>query len=139
MYIHISSSDSKNFFQTNKSDSFRVILPKALRLGDASRYEIALISIYTPSLKEECKPQYLTVNIGNVCEPSIIGECLRPLLRRVFPSALGTPKEFTSPHYVTLTSPHISLIEIYLLDENGVAPSFNSGPLHVTLHVRELY
>lgn len=135
MYIHISSDQSTSYFSNNSPSGFRVKMPYTINLDHGIQYEIAILQITTPPLKNQYNPKYITINT-NMCESSIINNTLRPILRLMHVDSLGETIEFSAPQYHNVTSHSIDLIDLYLSDDSNSEPSFEQGTLYVTLHIR---
>lgn len=135
MYVYLSSSASMQYFPTNESTDFRTTLARPLTLyGD---WEVALTEISFPKLTQGYKPDYIAVAC-NFCIESLINGGQDQLLDRFFLSELrpSDAVRILRPHYIKLNSDIIYTLQVHLYDETGAKPSFQSGNLHCTLHLR---
>ena len=135
MYIYIDSSNSTPYFDDNTVTSFRIKLPKQLKLY--GRWEVALVEIDLPSLAANYDTDYITVNTS-LCTESVINGGLRPMLRRLYRDQLrhGRIITFSKPYYVPVNADEVDVIAIYLIDASNGKPAFLTQQLYCTLHVR---
>jgi len=138
MYIYLSSNQSDGYFTANDTATFRVKLPKTIHLSDNSEWCIAILDIDLPRFSDGYKTDYITIN-SPICEPSIVCNTLSPILDRVYfwYVSKGKPISFVTPRYVPLTVNVLDIIDVYLRDSAGNAPSFKTGHLTCTLHLTE--
>jgi len=138
MYIYLSSDQSDSYFTANNTATFKVKLPKTIHLSDNSKWSIAILDIDLPRFSDGYKTDYITIN-SPICEPSIVGNTLSPILDKVYfwYVSKGKPVTFATPRYIPLSVNVLDTIYIYLRDSTGHAPSFKAGHLTCTLHLSE--
>ena len=135
MYIYLTSSGSKTFFSDNEPSSFRIKLSRPLIFSGL--WEIALTQLTIPTFKTGYSPQYIDIYTSSSSE-SLLNDTEAQILNRVFLSEIATQQclRFTRPHYIHLNTGQLNLLDIHLLDDTGTKPSFASGDLYCTLHLR---
>lgn len=134
-YVYISSNASKQYFPANESTHFRMTLAKPLSLyGD---WEVALTEINLPKLAQGYKPEYIAIECS-FCIDSFVNGGQDQLLDRFFLSELRPSDviRLTRPHYVKVNTDLLHTLQLNLYDETHAKPSFQSGNLHCTLHLR---
>lgn len=148
MYLHITSSCSKELFRNNSPTSFTFKLPRRISIDGMRgsipppcRWEIALLDLHTPEFREGYSFTRLTLFCTS-CDVSIYENDLSPVLYPVYrPRGIkgrsaGVSEVPPHPRYVPLIGDCLEYLELYILDEEGRPPSFSNGELTCTLHVR---
>ena len=135
MYIYADSEYSKKCFNENTTASFRIKLPKQLKLY--GRWEVALLEVDMPKLDSSYQSDHVDINTP-LCDENIVNDALRPILRRIYKDQLKQVKHlsFTNPIYVPVNVIEVDVIHIYLTDASRAPPSFQPGPLYCVLHLR---
>ena len=136
MYVYIDSDQCLQYFPENQSASFRIRLPKQLKFPGS--WEVALVEIDLPRIKNSPDPQYLTVN-SPICTENFVNTGLRPILRRIYKRQLKQDKHiaFYPLMYVPVNTERLEVLQIYITDDVLQTPSFQAGTLYCTLHFRQ--
>lgn len=139
MYIYLTSTASDDYFSNNSVTNFRVKLPKALKLAPFGHYAVALVDIDLPKLRQNYTSKHISI-YSSICQPSITDSGLKPILHRVFYSYLrsGRPLSLDPLRYVPLNTDSLDVLDMYLLDDTNVPPSFRPGQLSCTLHIKSI-
>lgn len=115
---------------------------------EASSYSSGNRNKRTPDIKEFNGDGALDLNSGlysifiytNIIEPVLIGDSYAPLLRTVFIEGnYGDliQKIFTHPHYITINTENLKMIEISLRNDQGEFIPFEYGKVMIKLHFRK--
>lgn len=134
MFIY--GSSKKNLYKENEPGSFRINLGTILELE--GEWEMALLDIDLPLLEKGYRPLYLTL-FSNICSSSILEASQKPVFYRIYRSDFKPRKvlKITTPRYVPLNVNSLQTVNMYMLDEKGQKPSFQSGQVNCTLHLRK--
>jgi hypothetical protein len=100
-----------------------------------------MLDIKTPQVQDGYKGETITV-LCDICSVSYHEDDLKPVLhvinrtRRDVSAGNGINHVVTTPRYVNISAGKVEYINVYLIDETGAPPSFKSGSLRCTLHIR---
>ena len=136
MYIYLVSNGSKTFFPENKESSFRIKMPRPLILEGA--WEIGLIQLTLPAFTNTYTAEYVDITTSS-CNQSISNDTEKQILNRIFLAEIPETKtmRFQNPHYISVNTSHIYVLDINLYDDEGKRPSFARGQSYCTLHLRK--
>lgn len=126
------SSDSKSLHTNNKPWDFRIRLPRLLPLTIEWTVELTEISI--SKVIEDTFQNEIYIYCS-ICDESIVGEKVLPLLRRVYISNTGNTI-FLKPYRIPIRFTDLTDIHIYIKDRKDKDASFLFGELTVTLLFR---
>lgn len=142
-YLYLKSTDCLSFYPSNSPGSFYSKLPQNFYLR--GMWECALLQI-----------QYVNSYFGNtvsprcfyvctdICAESVLSESKKPILRRVnnvFQSEnvnQTIEADIKNVIYVPIKKEFIDVIHLYIIDDSGTPLVFSTGPLYVTLHLRQV-
>jgi len=124
-FLFLASRDSKESHPENRTSSFIVELPRPLNLEGV--WVCGLKEIYFSS---EIKGQGQVEVYCNICEESIVGSSLKPLLRRIPLERQQQHFTFQDTYYVKVSRPQIQRVEISIRGS-----PFESGDTWCVLHL----
>lgn len=128
----LKSTDSKAYYPQNQTWNFRVRLPRSLPLKGYWTVELTEISILRV---ESTKFQNEIYVYCSLCDDSIVGDQLLPLLRRVYIEKTGNAI-FLRPYRIPLRFNDLRDVHVYIKDSQGRDASFLAEELTVTLVLR---
>ena len=129
--VHLNSISSLDYFPANHSQDFTVQLPRELILDEVDRWTCDLVQ---SSLPFPPKLQYTYYLCSNVCEESLVGDFVLPILRVIYPSK---HTQFIERLNVPVKLGRISAIRLYLLRASGNRGSKVFGTTHCSLKFRK--
>jgi hypothetical protein len=137
-YLHVNCNDSSEFYPTNDPSDFRIKLPRPLTLE--GEWECGLINLsFWPQFATSEKPKEIyicTDLIGN----SYAMDGLHPILKRIsVPENVITKVNINYAHvdFITLNQSILQTVQLYIMDNTGVAPSFLTKDLYCSLLLRK--
>jgi len=139
-YITLRSTDSVEYYPANKAWSFKVHLNEPLHLEQKWRVALTEITFenWQSAKKSDCHDIYIYTDM---CEARhLVGETKEPLLRRLCLRGNKKKKtfEFTNQYYFPIRIQDTDTVHVYIKDMRGNDPSFITGPVIVTLHLKLL-
>jgi hypothetical protein len=135
MYIYLDSGASSDIFPDNTAASFRTRLSRPLNLYGP--HEVAVLDVKFPKLTSGYKTEYIMLK-SSICVDSFVDSSQSPVMARFSSAAVaGRNTQFTTPRYVRLNTQNLHTLDVYLTDARGHRPSFESGDLLCTLHVKK--
>lgn len=138
LYLYISSKSCEHLYPDNDSSNFRVRLPTVIRLQGTKPWSVALLDIDLPKPETDYKPVYIVLS-SSVCAPTVYHTTLQPVLQRIYFQEIksGKPLRFEAPRYVPVNIASLEIFDLCIFDDKGQRPSFKSGHLSCTLHLRQ--
>lgn len=138
MQLYITSTTSRDIFPGNNVNKFITKLPRNLNLTPHGTYSIALLDIDLPRFQPDYTAKYITI-YSSLCHPCIYNASQRPVLTRLYYSdmKIGKPFHAQYPRYVPLNTDTLDCLDIYMLDDRDLPPSFKPGQLTCTLDIRK--
>lgn len=136
MFLHISSDQCQDLFPENSSSSFKVKLPRTLYFPKNECWFISLVDIKVPRLKDSPSPPYVLVSTP-LCDPSIVGQQLIPVLYRFYESQISRGKCAVpaNERQLAVTTDQLSVIEVHITNPSGQNVSFRPGKSYLTLRL----
>jgi len=136
-HLYLSSEDSKDLYPNNKPSSFVVQLPKTICLK--GMWMCALCEV---QYNHEAARSHENIYIcSDLCEGSIVGKRMFPVLRQVFTkgkkSRRLTQEQYSQLYYVKVTKEEFNTITIHIKDRNGDEVSFLTQELNCILHFKK--
>ena len=135
-YVNISSDNSLDYFPNNSPSDFRLHLKQTLRLHGHWTVALTDIQYSIPSSKGKNIWVY-----SNICENTIVGDTLEPLLRKIpIAGKKGETrnKSFPIPYYKHVLPHEVESIQIYVYGDDKENISFKAFPLRCTLHFKKV-
>jgi hypothetical protein len=136
-YLHLNCKDSTEFFPSNDPADFRIKLPRPLTLD--GQWECALINLsYWPQFHTSEKPKEMYLCLEEVSN-SYAMDGLHPILKRVsVPENIITKVNLIYPHidFLPINQTVLQSIRFYIIDNEGLTPSFVIKDLYCTLLLR---
>lgn len=138
MHLYITSTTSRDIFPGNNVNKFNLKLPRNLNLTPHGAYSIALLDIDLPRFHADYTAKYITI-YSSLCQPCVYKDAQRPVLARLYFSDMKTGKPFHAlfPRYVPLNTDSIDCLDLFILDDRDLPPSFKPGQLTCTLDIRK--
>jgi len=136
--LYLSSRSDLQLYPENTSASFRVRLPDPIKIPESEKWTIALLDLDLPRCESSYKPSFITIH-STLCTSSVLGPARQPVLQRVYYQDIksGRPFRFETPRYVPLNVAFLEVLDVSLYDEQGQRPTFKTGVLNCTLHLRK--
>ena len=126
--LFLSSTDSLNYFPHNHACDFQVELSDSLHLRGNWTCALAQISFNEKIIED-------LVILCDMCDESYIRDRRMPVLR-VIPSQGPKQFIFESPFRLRVSRDELKRFRVYIRTLNFEIPSFVSGSVKCTLHLR---
>ena len=135
MYVYVDSTASLEYFKENSPVDFRVKLSKQLTLQGL--WEVAVVNVSFPVTGSNYKPEIIYIN-SSMCQDSVLNGTLQPILCSIHRSEFRNRHVvFSRPSYVRVNTDQLTVLRVYLRDNENQSPSFQPGALYCTLHFRK--
>ena len=131
--LFLSSDDSRVTHPQNKPTSFVTELPRPLHLKGFWVCSLREFHLTTDTIHDD----YFYV-CSNICEDSIVGETLQPVLRRI-PVKSPLTFAFYDTFHFKVSKSDLQRIEISIRDSAFKKIDISTGTVLCTLHLQRVY
>ena len=138
-YLNVASNQNNTSFPDNRTSSFRLTLPKIMRLLPTGQWAIAMVEMKTPEIDPDYNTDYIRIETPE-CRPSVDQNDVRPVLFKAFITN-ATGGHIIAPsvlQYIPLATDNLHTMSFNITGSNGEEVSFKPGNLYCTLHVIQL-
>ena len=129
-YVLVSSNDSTSYFPANVAADFKIHLKRRMILQ--GHWVCALTELHCQNpVRKGIKAMCV---YSNICDTSIIGDDVAPLMRRI-PIQNTTNYEFKNRNYIRVALSEIGMIHIYIKTDRYKGMRI-AGAVNCTLHFK---
>ena len=142
-FLYLNSSNSLDFYPSNSPGRFYCKLPQSLDLKGFWECSLLQIQFVNSYFAETVPPKNFYV-CTDMCKESVLFERKIPVIRRISnvsgSELLNQTIEVDIKNliYIPIICEYTDVICIYIVDDSGDPVVFSEGPVHVTLHFRQV-
>ena len=139
--LYLKSDDSLGLYPSNSPGHFYCKLPQSLNLKGF--WECGILQLqFVNSYFTGTEPPKSFYVCSTICNESFLLERKIPVIRRISNVNGGLNQtieiDIKNLIYIPIISENVDVICIYIIDDSGNPVIFSEGPLHVTLHIRQV-